>query len=391
MAHIVKDRVKETTTTTGTGSLSLAGAASGFVAFSSVCANNDTVQYAIVEQSGSAWEVGLGTWQTGNTLARTTVYASSNAGSAVNFGAGTKDVFLTMAAFAQDLDVQEFTSTGSSTWTKPPWALWVRIELVGGGGGGGSGCRQATSANRQGGGGGSAGGTTIVTMRASVLSATETVVVGAGGTGGASAGTDTSNGSVGLDGNVSTFTIGGTTRLQGPAGQGGAAAVGGSTAGTTRSGGGNWNGTNWRPSNGESVPGGQSGSQGVGSFAPTTGTTYFFTSTGGGGGGGQTASTTTAGPGGIGGGIATSALQSFAALLSGASAGASGSAIDLGFMKIGLGGGGGSYATAVAGTAGGNGAAPGGGGGGGSASDNGFASGKGGDGANGWARITSWR
>lgn len=93
MAHILADRVKETTTTTGTGTLSLAGAATGFQAFSAVLANNDTTLYAIV--GGTEWEVGLGTWTTGNNLARTTVLESSNADAAVSFSAGTKDVWIT--------------------------------------------------------------------------------------------------------------------------------------------------------------------------------------------------------------------------------------------------------------------------------------------------------
>lgn len=90
------DRVKETTTTTGTGTIALAGAVSQFRAFSAVCANNDTIPYAIVGQSGTEWEVGIGTWTTGNNLARTTVLSSSNAGAAVSFSAGTKDVFCTV-------------------------------------------------------------------------------------------------------------------------------------------------------------------------------------------------------------------------------------------------------------------------------------------------------
>lgn len=98
MAHKSADRVKETTTTTGTGTITLAGAATGYQAFSAVCANGDTAFYCIAEQSGSNWEIGLGTWGTGNTLARTTVLKSSNAGAAVSFGAGTKDVFITAPA-----------------------------------------------------------------------------------------------------------------------------------------------------------------------------------------------------------------------------------------------------------------------------------------------------
>lgn len=95
MAHLLADRVKETSTTTGTGTLSLAGAVAKFRAFSAVLANNDTTIYAIVHQSANEWEIGRGTWTTGNNLARTQVLASSNAGAAVNLSAGTKDVYIT--------------------------------------------------------------------------------------------------------------------------------------------------------------------------------------------------------------------------------------------------------------------------------------------------------
>jgi hypothetical protein len=101
MAHIAADRVKETSTTTGTGSITLAGAAAGFLAFSAVCANNDTTFYCIQAQTPGEWEVGFGTWQTGGTLVRTSVIASSNAGSAVNLSSGTKDVFITSPGLAQ--------------------------------------------------------------------------------------------------------------------------------------------------------------------------------------------------------------------------------------------------------------------------------------------------
>lgn len=94
MPFVTADRVKETTTTTGTGALTLAGAVTGFQAFSSVLAANDTCYYCIV--GGAEWEVGRGTYNT--TLTRTEVYASSNAGAAVNLSAGTKDVFITLPA-----------------------------------------------------------------------------------------------------------------------------------------------------------------------------------------------------------------------------------------------------------------------------------------------------
>jgi hypothetical protein len=99
MALVVKDRVKETTATTGTGTLTLAGAVAGFQAFSAVLSNADTTYYAIFESSTGAFEVGLGTYASpANTLARTTVLESSNAGSAINLTAGDADVFVTQPA-----------------------------------------------------------------------------------------------------------------------------------------------------------------------------------------------------------------------------------------------------------------------------------------------------
>ena len=92
MALVVKDRVRENSTTTGTGSLTLSGAVSGFQTFSSAIGNTNTTYYCIV--NGAEWEVGLGTVSAG-ALARTTVLSSSNAGSLVTFTAGTKDVFCT--------------------------------------------------------------------------------------------------------------------------------------------------------------------------------------------------------------------------------------------------------------------------------------------------------
>lgn len=96
MALVIADRVKETTITTGTGAVTLAGAATGYQAFSAAIGNGNTTYYCIADQGGANWEVGVGTYASaGNTLARTTVLSSSNAGAAVNFAAGTKDVFVT--------------------------------------------------------------------------------------------------------------------------------------------------------------------------------------------------------------------------------------------------------------------------------------------------------
>ena len=99
MALVINDRVKETTTTTGTGAVSLGGAVTGFEAFSAGIGNSNTTYYAIVHQTEDEFEVGLGTLDGDSSdLTRTTVISSSNSDSAVDFAAGTKDVFVTIPA-----------------------------------------------------------------------------------------------------------------------------------------------------------------------------------------------------------------------------------------------------------------------------------------------------
>lgn len=104
MPSRVHDRVKETSTTTGTGDFTLAGAVTQFRSFSSVFTTGATIQaahpiyYTIAGQSGSEWEVGKGYLSAATTLVRHTIFASSNAGALVNFSAGTKDVFCTIPA-----------------------------------------------------------------------------------------------------------------------------------------------------------------------------------------------------------------------------------------------------------------------------------------------------
>ena len=98
MALVVKDRVRETTTTTGTGTVTLGGAATGFQSFS-VIGDTNTTFYTIQLANTNEWEVGIGTYtSSGTTLSRDTILESSNSGSAVNFSAGTKDVFVTYPA-----------------------------------------------------------------------------------------------------------------------------------------------------------------------------------------------------------------------------------------------------------------------------------------------------
>jgi hypothetical protein len=98
MPHIVADRVRETTTSTGTGNIALAGAVAGFRAFASVAASGDTVDIVIVHQTQPEWEVSTATRNADGTLTRTTVRSSSNSGAAVNFSAGAKNVFITLPA-----------------------------------------------------------------------------------------------------------------------------------------------------------------------------------------------------------------------------------------------------------------------------------------------------
>ena len=99
MAHVINDRVKETTTTTGTGAVSLGGAVTGFETFAAGIGNSNTTYYAIAHQTESEFEVGLGTLDGDSSdLTRTTVISSSNSDNAVDFAAGTKDVFCTIPA-----------------------------------------------------------------------------------------------------------------------------------------------------------------------------------------------------------------------------------------------------------------------------------------------------
>jgi hypothetical protein len=120
MALVFKDRVNVTTTTTGTGTISLGSAVSGYQDFS-VIGNGNTTYYAIVDPTGD-WEVGIGTYSsTGPTLSRDTVLESSNSGSLVPFGAGTKNVFVTYAAEKSVIldasgNVTPLGTVSSGTW-----------------------------------------------------------------------------------------------------------------------------------------------------------------------------------------------------------------------------------------------------------------------------------
>jgi hypothetical protein len=98
MPLVVRDRVQETSTTTGTGTFTLAGASTGFQSFSAI-GNGNTTYYTIAVQGGAQWEVGIGTYtSSGTTLSRDTVLSSSAGGAKVDFPAGIKNVFVTYPA-----------------------------------------------------------------------------------------------------------------------------------------------------------------------------------------------------------------------------------------------------------------------------------------------------
>ena len=97
MALIIKDRVQETSTTSGTGTITLGGAVTGYQSFASAIGTGNTTYYAIYETQTTNWEVGIGTVGSG-TLARTTVLASSNGGSLVSFGGAQLAVWGDMPA-----------------------------------------------------------------------------------------------------------------------------------------------------------------------------------------------------------------------------------------------------------------------------------------------------
>jgi hypothetical protein len=285
--------------------------------------------------------------------------------------------------------VREYTVPGTYIWTRPDGLRAVSVKCWSGGGGGGSGRRGAVSGTALvGGGGGAGGGYTEAVLPASqfMIFDTATIIVGAGGAGGAPVLTDDTNGSDGGYGNLSSFytstvpitsaiTPAGSIRINAPSpttsrGIGGGLASGGG------------GGTGQTSAIGSvSAAGGSASSSGTAGSAASTG--HISPGAAGGGGGGGITAAGVSSPGGAGG--LHSWLEGTVAATGGAAVGGSGSpptAIAYGYVGGGGGGGGGASGS----TPGGSGAAggyPGGGGGGGGASANGYASGAGGAGGDG--------
>jgi hypothetical protein len=367
MPLVLADRVKETTTTTGTGTLTLAGAATGFQSFS-VIGNGNTTYYAISSSGGTQWEVGIGTYtSSGTTLARTTILASSNSGSAVNLSAGTKDVFVTLPSskaiatattvsdtvntstgyfqLPQGTTAQrptgangmmrintttnalEVYSTNSNSWNTISTFLaitpTVEYLVVAGGGGGG----------RYYSGGGGAGGYRTATDFSVSSGVSITVTVGAGGAAQASS---SGFGTVGSDSVFSTITSAGGGYGAGSSGGGVAGGAGGSGGGAGGTG---------VASGGAATPSGQGNAGGS-----TSGN-------GGAGGGGASAAGATKTDGGNGGAGSTSSISGSSIVYAGGGGGSPDGAGGSG----GGGAGGNDSAAATSGTAN-----TGGGGGGGS-------------------------
>jgi hypothetical protein len=268
-------------------------------------------------------------------------------------------------------DVQVFTSSG--TWTKPTGATVVQVICIGNGGGGGSGARRASGTATSGGAGGGGAGMALNTFRAADLGSTETVTIGATGTGASAISANDTSGSTGTTGGNATF--GTTVRMRATGGSGG---QGGQSGGSSSSGGG-----------GAGTVSGGGGGAGASGAVGAGGTASNGVAGGGGAGGGVDAIPTafTGGTGGNSGSL-NNVGQGSAGAINGAGGAGTGTAANTPVGGPG-GGGGGSSITTTGGT-GGAGGIYGAGGGGGGSSLNGNNSGGGGTGATGIVIVTSW-
>jgi hypothetical protein len=280
MAIVIADRVKETTTTTGTGSITLAGASTGFQSFAAI-GNGNSTYYTITD--GTNWEVGLGSYSsTGPTLFRVSVLSSSNSNQLVDWGAGTKTVFVTVPSAAMTLTEPEnivvVSSVNSSAFVGTvDVPSVVEYLVVAGGGAGAAGSR---------GGAGGAGGVLQSSNFEVSVTTNYNVTVGGGGT---IVGYNNTNGTDlrGTNGSNSVFAS--ATAIGG--GRGGGSDT--YDPGDGGSGGGAW-----------FLQSGGAGTAGQGNAGGSAGSSGVFGAGGGGGGvnDGTGKSPSAAGTGGTGGG-----------------------------------------------------------------------------------------
>jgi hypothetical protein len=425
------NRAKMTTATTGTGAITLGSAASGFQSFAaSGVSDGDTVRYVI--EDGTAWEIGTGVYtSSGTTLSRTPSESSAGGGAislsgnavvyatatADDLGVGVPEGGTTGQVLAKvsdddydtdwvdqsggggstpDPDIQEFTTPGTSTWTKPAGAKMVHILCFGGGGGGGSGRRRgaaniATTA-AFGGAGGGGGSRYEVWVPAQSLDETCEVVVAFGGSGGPAITTDAADGSDGQVVAVQTTvtSLGSTVARAKNGSRGGGGTTSSATGGAAgvpavdaiRSGTALYNPVGGL---GGATNGGAGGTGGVrpgaGAGAPGFATNNTASKSGAQGGRGGDVLfevSTQTGQGGSGG----SSLSN--------PAGDGGDGPNASHWSVGGSGGGSGGVRSDSAGNGGNGGFPGGGGGGGAAASGSFNSGAGGNGGDGYVRITTY-
>ena len=176
--YSIYDRVQETTTTSGTGTYTLAGAVAGYQSFG-VVGDGNLCYYCCTD--GTNWEVGVGTYTlSGTTLARTTILTSSNSGSAVSWSSGAKNIFCTLPATLATSGSKTFSTPGAISFTVPAGVTKLRLTGIAGGGGGRRGGVAATYAAGSGGG---TGEYCIQYVMAVTPGAVITGAIGAAGTG----------------------------------------------------------------------------------------------------------------------------------------------------------------------------------------------------------------
>ena len=370
-----------------TGIVAVANGGTGTATPSLVAGTNITISGTFPNQTINGAGSSLTVQDEGTTLtsAATSLNFTGAGVTATNTG-GAVEVAITGGGGGgiPSADIQEFTSTGTSTWTKPAGAKLVYVLMFGGGGGGGSGRRRATlsaATTAAGGGGGGGGGRTELWIPAAALGSTETVTVGAGGTGGTANTADNTNGNTGNSGQSSSFGSWALAR----AGNGGAG--GATTSGTGGSGGGGL---------GEYSLGSTTYTASGGSGNTTTGgagNRGGYRPGGGGGGAGLASGATFGNPGQLGGKggslLTSSTLTTGGGGSSSSSDGNGGNGSNSTAYFVGGDGGGAGGSGLISPGSGGNGGYPGGGGGGGGAGQ-GVNSGAGGNGGDGYVRVVTF-